>query len=71
VAHAGERKGKGRAGLGQGVWVVFFPSSFPVIFYTQTFKQNYLNSIKFEFKPYTFNTNKIMLQHECTNKFIL
>jgi hypothetical protein len=41
VAHAEERKGKGRAGLGQGVWVAFFPSSFPFLFHTQTFKQNY------------------------------
>jgi hypothetical protein len=35
------------------------------------FKQNYLNSTKFEFKPYTLNTNKTMRQHECTSKLIL
>jgi hypothetical protein len=32
VAHAGQRKGKGRAGLGQGVWVAFFPSFFSFSF---------------------------------------
>jgi hypothetical protein len=30
-----------------------------------------LNSIKFEFKSYNLNTNKTMLQHECTNILIL
>jgi hypothetical protein len=35
------------------------------------FKQFYLISKEFEFKPYILNTNKTMLQHECTNMLIL
>jgi hypothetical protein len=80
VANAGKeegaRDGKGREELlgwarrGSGL-----PLSFPFLpsffFYTQTFKQHYLNSNKFEFKPYKFNTNKTLLQHECTNNLIL
>jgi hypothetical protein len=67
VAHAGEREGK-ESWAGPRVWVVFSPSSFPFLFYTQTFKHNYLNSNKFEFKP---NTNTTMHQHECTSKLTL
>jgi hypothetical protein len=68
VAHAGrgeearERKGVGLAGL----------FSFPFLFSKlNLFTQIYLNSNKFEFKPYTLNTNKTMLQHECTNMLTL
>jgi hypothetical protein len=77
AAHA-EEKEEGRAGPRvrerRGVWagwvVLFsflffsFPNSIPI----QTI---YLNSNKFEFKPYKFNTRKTMLQHECTNILIL
>jgi hypothetical protein len=57
-----------REGLG---WLLLFLFLLSFLFYTQTFKQHYLNSNKFEFKPYKFNTNKTMLQHECTNNLIL
>jgi hypothetical protein len=47
---------------------LFFFSFFSTL---KPFKQFYLISNKFEFKPYKLNTRKIMLQHECTNKLIL
>jgi hypothetical protein len=42
----------------------FFPSLFPHLT-IQT------NLVEFEFKPSKLNTNKTMLQHECTSKLIL
>jgi hypothetical protein len=80
LAHSGRkgRRGEGPTvrkrgfGLLAAAAVLLSSSfSFPFLFYTQTFKQNYLNSIKFEFKSYKLNTNKTMLQHECTNILIL
>jgi hypothetical protein len=52
-------KGKGRGELGwaKGFGLLSFLLFFPFLFYSQTFKQNYLNLHKFEFKPYTLNTN--------------
>jgi hypothetical protein len=64
----GERREKGLEGR-EGVWAAGL--SFLFLFYTQTFKQNYLNSNKFEFRSYELNTRKIMLQHECTNMLTL
>jgi hypothetical protein len=61
-----ERGGFGpAAGLFPFLLLFFFFSTLKL------FKQFYLNSNKFEFKPYTLNTIKIMLQHECANKLIL
>jgi hypothetical protein len=60
VAHAGRGRGKGelgRARRGFGL-LSLLPSPFLFLFYTQLFKQNYLNSNKFEFKPYKLNTKK-------------
>jgi hypothetical protein len=37
-------RGRGGVGWAERVWAGFFPYSFPFLFYTQTFKQNYLNS---------------------------
>jgi hypothetical protein len=81
AAHAGERGGeekgprvrkRGFGLLGCRAAVLFSSSSsFLFLFYTQTFKQNYLNSIKFEFKSYKLNTRRKMLQHECTNMLTL
>jgi hypothetical protein len=52
VAHAGGKRRKRELGQAKGVWVASFPSSFPFfLFYTQTFKQNYLNS------KYNLNSN--------------
>jgi hypothetical protein len=58
-------------GFWAGCWALSFSSSFLFFSTLQLFKQFHLNSNKFEFKPYTLNTNKTMLQHECTNKLIL
>jgi hypothetical protein len=69
----GARGGKKRGVLGWvGLLLPFFP--FLLFFFFSTlkpFKQIYLNSNKFEFKPYKLNTRKIMLQHECTNMLTL
>jgi hypothetical protein len=63
------RKEAGRAGLA-GLSSLFLLLSF---FFSilKLFKQNYLNSNKFELKPYKLNTRKTMLQHECTNMLTL
>jgi hypothetical protein len=67
--------GCGKKGPAQGEEreLVGLPS-LPLLFFLfstlKLFKQFYLNSNKFESKPYTLNTNKTMLQ-ECTNKLIL
>jgi hypothetical protein len=78
VAHAGERRGKrGPKGKKEGVWAAGLLLLSPLIllfFFFPTlklFKQTYLNSNKFEFKPYKLHTRKIMLQHECTNMLTL
>jgi hypothetical protein len=61
------REREGVVGLG---WLLL--SSLFFLFSTlKLFKQLYLNSNKFEFRPYKLNTNKTMPQHECTNKLIL
>jgi hypothetical protein len=60
VAHAGRGREKGelgRARRGFGL-LSLLPSPFLFFFYTQLFKQNYLNSNKFEFKSYKLNTRK-------------
>jgi hypothetical protein len=70
-------EGEARAGRAEkkkkrGLLALSFSSLLFFFFLTlKLFKQFYLNSNKFEFKPYTPNTNKTMLQHECTNKLIL
>jgi hypothetical protein len=64
-------KGKGKESR-PGCCSLLFP--FLLFFFFSTlkpFKQFYLISNKFEFKPYKLNARKIMLQHECTNKLIL
>jgi hypothetical protein len=63
AAGEGEERGLGRLG-----WALFLSFSFPNSIPIQII---YLNSNKFEFKPYKFNTRKTMLQHECTNILIL
>jgi hypothetical protein len=84
VAHAGEREKRGELGrlrerregerwatgkrAGPRAFGAFFSFSFPTL---KLFKQFYLNSNKFEFKPYTPNTIKTMRRHECTSKLIL
>jgi hypothetical protein len=71
-AHAGRREEEEGSGLGPTGLAAFFSSSFLFSFPTlKLFKQFYLDSNKFEFKPYTLNTNKTMHQRECTNKLIL
>jgi hypothetical protein len=67
---AGPREGEGRRVGLAGLSSLFLLLSF---FFSilKLFKQNYLNSNKFEFKPYKLNTRKIMLQHECTNMLTL
>jgi hypothetical protein len=64
-----EPAGKERKGGMLGCCSLLFSSFF--LFYPQTIQTIYLNSNKFEFKPYKFNTRKTMLQHECTNILIL
>jgi hypothetical protein len=64
-----EREGEG--GFGPAARLFPFSSSFLSFSTLKLFKQFHLNSNKFEFKPDTLNTNKTMLQHECTNKLIL
>jgi hypothetical protein len=69
LGRRGEKRGERRTGRPKGFVspsLLFF-----FLLYTQTFKQNYLNSNKFEFKSYKLNTRKIMHQHECTNKLTL
>jgi hypothetical protein len=56
VAHAGEEEGKEVGRAERRKWAAF--SSFLFLFYTQTFKQNYLNSNKFEFRSYKLNARK-------------
>jgi hypothetical protein len=64
--------GKERTGGMLGCWAAApFSSLLFFLFYPQTIQTIYLNSNKFEFKPYKFNTRKTMLQHECTNILIL
>jgi hypothetical protein len=63
-----KREGKRRVGCCSPFFL------FLLFFFLSTlkpFKQIYLNSNKFEFKPYKLNTRKIMLQHECTNMLTL
>jgi hypothetical protein len=65
-------RGRGEWAAGLGCCSLFFP--FLLFFFLSTlklFKHFYLNSNEFELKPYTLNTIKTMLQHECTNKLIL
>jgi hypothetical protein len=83
VAHAGRKRDGPRGQLGPrkrererdgfGPAARLFPFLLLFFFFStlKLFKEFYLNSNKFEFKPYTLNTNKTMLQHECTNKLIL
>jgi hypothetical protein len=68
VGCGGRSRPKGERGKGRrlGHWALFFSSSFLFLFHTQT-----IQTILFEFKPYTPNTNKTMRQHECTSKLIL
>jgi hypothetical protein len=75
AAGRGERRGnpreRERGGFGPAAGL--FPSLLLFFFFStvKLFKQFYLNSNKFEFRPYKLNTNKTMPQHECTNKLIL
>jgi hypothetical protein len=62
---------RGRGGFGPAAGLFPFLLLFFFFSTLKLFKQFYLNSNKFEFKPYTPNTNETMLQHECTNKLIL
>jgi hypothetical protein len=65
-------RGRGEWAAGLGCCSPFF--IFLLFFFLSTlkpFKQIYLNSNKFEFKPYKLDTRKIMLQHECTNMLTL
>jgi hypothetical protein len=77
---ARERKGPAQGEEGKksrlGCYWAGLSSLFPFLlsFFFSTlklFKQIYLNSNKFEFEPYTLNTNKTMPQHECTNELTL
>jgi hypothetical protein len=75
VSGPAERK-KGGGVMGRPRVLGCFPPFFFFLlsFFFSTlkpFKQNHLNSNKFEFKPYKLNTRKTMLQHECTNMLIL
>jgi hypothetical protein len=71
------KEGEARAGRAErkrseGYWALFLSSLLFFFFPTlKLFKQFYLKSNKFEFKPFRLNTNKTMLQHECINKLIL
>jgi hypothetical protein len=76
VERRGERepareRERGRGGFGPAAGLFPFLLLFFFFSTLKLFKQFYLNSNKFEFKPYTPNTNETMLQHECTNKLIL
>jgi hypothetical protein len=71
---AGERAGpRGERERGAGRAAGLFPFLLLFFFFStlKLFKQFYLNSNKFEFKPYKLNTRKTMLQHECTNMLTL
>jgi hypothetical protein len=71
-AWMGRVERRGERGEGSGLLLSFpFPFLFFFLSTLKLFKQFYLNSNKFEFKPYIINTNKTMLQHECINKLIL
>jgi hypothetical protein len=74
-AREGKERGEGSWAVGrepaQESWAAFLSSSFSFLFPLLTIQTIYLNSNKFEFKPYKFNTRKIMLRHECTNNLIL
>jgi hypothetical protein len=70
-----ERGGKRGRELG---WAkaagLLFSSPLLLFFFFPTlklFKRFHLNSNEFEFKLYKLNTNKTMLQHECTNNLIV
>jgi hypothetical protein len=67
----GRERGRPKKESRPGCWALSLSSSFLILSTLKLFKQFYLNSNKFEFKPYTLNTNNTMLQHECTNKLIL
>jgi hypothetical protein len=56
--------------LGWAAALFFFPFFFLFPFHTQAI-QTIPFEFKFEFKPYTLNTKKTMLQHECTNMLTL
>jgi hypothetical protein len=86
VAHAGRKGGRGmgcqgekgagpREGEGRRVGLARLSSLFLLLSFffsiLKLFKHNYLNSNKFEFKPYKLNTRNTMLQHECTNMLTL
>ena len=58
----------GWAAVGFGVC---FPFHFSILILIQTTQILIEFKTKFEFKPYTLNQIKEMLQHECTNIFIL
>jgi hypothetical protein len=67
----GERGKESRPGC---FWAGFFSLFLLLSFFfsiLKLFKQNYLNSHKFELKPYKLNTRETMLQHECTNMLTL
>jgi hypothetical protein len=75
AAHAG-RGGEGRPEREKGRGVLGCWALLPLLLlffsFTQSIQTNYLNSNRFEFKPYKLNTRKkIMLQHECTNMLTL
>ena len=81
-ARASERKEVGRcAGMDRG-WAqvagwaavrfgVCFSFHFSILILIQTTQILIEFKTKFEFKPYTLNQIKEMLQHECTNIFTL
>jgi hypothetical protein len=74
-ACAGREKAGPREGEERRVGLAGLSSLFLLLYVffsiLKLFKHNYLNSNKFEFKPYKLNTRKTMLQHECTNMLTL
>ena len=65
-----EALGWTEAGLSVGFGVCF-PFHFSILILIQTTQILIEFKTKFEFKPYTLNQIKEMLQHECTNIFTL
>ena len=65
-----EALGWTEAGLSVG-FAVCFPFHFSILILIQTTQILIEFKTKFEFKPYTLNQIKEMLQHECTNIFTL